>query len=285
MPVSARSEQLDSRAAIADVPLWYHTIEIAPGVATPGWFDLRPVVDRMPWPDVAGKRCLDVGTFDGFLAFELERRGAAEVIATDISSHEDWDWPLPLRARGPEYMAEVAGPEKGSGFRVAKDLLGSSVERVEINVYDLSPDALGEFDVVTCGTLMLHLREPLRALDSIRSVCRGQFLSAEQIDLGLWATQPRRPAFRFDGVSNYHQWYIPNRAAHVRMLEASGFTVERTTRPYSIPFGVGYPDRGRSLRRQAIRAGRWLVTGGDGVPHHAALARPQQEGLSNVRAA
>lgn len=67
---------------------------------TPGWFDLRPIVDRMPWPDVRGKRCLDVGTWDGFLAFELERRGAAEVVATDIESHEDWDWPPALKQRG-----------------------------------------------------------------------------------------------------------------------------------------------------------------------------------------
>ena len=58
------------------VPLWYHTLELPGGIVTPGWFDLRGVVDRLPWPDVRGKRCLDVGTYDGFYAFELERRGA-----------------------------------------------------------------------------------------------------------------------------------------------------------------------------------------------------------------
>ena len=73
--------------AVDAVPLWYHTLELAPGVVTPGWFDLRPIVSLLPWPDVRGKRCLDVGTYDGFLAFELERRGAAEVVATDISDH------------------------------------------------------------------------------------------------------------------------------------------------------------------------------------------------------
>src|SRR5213076_2993924 len=107
------------RERVASNPLWYHTLELAPGVVTPGWFDLRPVADRMPWPDVAGRRCLDVGTYDGFLAFELERRGAAEVVATDISAHEDWDWPPVLRARGPDVLAELAGPDKSEGFRVA----------------------------------------------------------------------------------------------------------------------------------------------------------------------
>jgi tRNA (mo5U34)-methyltransferase len=78
------------REAVAANPLWYHTLEPGPHVVTPGWFDLRPVVHRMPWPDVRGARCLDIGTYDGFLAFELERRGAPEVIATDLGSHEHW---------------------------------------------------------------------------------------------------------------------------------------------------------------------------------------------------
>jgi len=75
-------------AAVAANPMWYHSIEVAPGLVTPGLFDLRPIVERLPWPDVRGKRCLDVGTYDGFLAFELERRSAAEVLATDIADHE-----------------------------------------------------------------------------------------------------------------------------------------------------------------------------------------------------
>ena len=75
----------DLPSMIASHPIWYHTIELAPGVETPGWFDLRPIVDQLPWPDVRGKRCLDVGTYDGFLAFEMERRGASVVVATDIA--------------------------------------------------------------------------------------------------------------------------------------------------------------------------------------------------------
>src|SRR5687767_5141990 len=28
---------------------WYQMLELAPGLVTPGWFDLRRVVDRIPW--------------------------------------------------------------------------------------------------------------------------------------------------------------------------------------------------------------------------------------------
>src|ERR1051326_1597538 len=56
---------------------WYHTLELPGGVVTPGMFDTRPAATKigMP-PSLAGKRCLDVGTSDGFWAFEMERRGA-----------------------------------------------------------------------------------------------------------------------------------------------------------------------------------------------------------------
>jgi SAM-dependent methyltransferase len=272
MTAHAVRQELEARAAVEEVPVWYHTLELAPGVVTPGWFDLRPIVDLMPWPDVRGKRCLDIGTYDGFLAFELERRGAAEVVATDIASHDDWDWPHPMRERGPKWMAEHARSETGLGFRVAKELLGSSVERRTVSVYDLDPAELGEFDVVVCGSLLLHLRDPMRALAAIRSVCRGQLLSAEEVDLPLSVLRRRRPAMRFDGLSDLFQWFIPNRTGHVRMVEAAGFSVERATRLYSIPFGVGHP-RVRSIRSLAIAAGRRLLTRGNGVPTQAVLAR------------
>jgi tRNA (mo5U34)-methyltransferase len=261
----------DIEARIRSNPLWYHTLELAPGVVTPGWFDLRPIVDRMPWPDVRGKRCLDVGTYDGFLAFELEKRGASEVVATDISDHTQWDWPLDMRAQGPEYLASVAGPEKGMGFRIAKEILGSSVERHEINIYDLSPERLGTFDVVVCGSLLLHLRDPLRALAAIRGVAAERFLSAEQIDLPTTLLHPRRPMSFLIGMGGLTQWHIPNAAGHRRMLRASGFTIERSTRPYTIPYGVSHPPRGTTPKARAKEVLERVMGGGPGVPHAAAL--------------
>jgi tRNA (mo5U34)-methyltransferase len=262
----------DPRVAIAQVGYWYHTIEVAPGVATPGWFDLRGIAGRLPWPDVRGKRCLDVGTSDGFFAFELERRGAAEVVAADISAHEQWDWEPGLRARGPDYLRSVAGPEPGAGFRVARELLGSSVRLEQISAYDLSPDAIGEFDVVVCGSLLLHLRDPLRALAAIHSVCGELLLSTNQVDLARSLMRPRRPLFRLDGTSGITQWWLPNAAGHRQMLLASGFAVERDSGLYSVPFGPSHPRR-RRPRRLLVSTARRALSGGVGVPHHALLAR------------
>jgi tRNA (mo5U34)-methyltransferase len=269
-PVTEAEREL--RAAVAANPLWYHTMELAPGVVTPGWFDLRPIVQRLPWPDVRGRRCLDVGTYDGFLAFELERRGAAEVVATDIAAHEEWDWAAEDRAGGLAYLRGVAGEDKARGFETARRALGSSVERVELSVYDLSPERLGDFDVVVCGSLLLHLRNPVDALESMRSVCRESFLSAEQVSLSLTLLQPRRAAARLR--PREAQWWVPNPAGHEALLSAAGFHVERRSGLYAIPFGPAHPPPARGPRSLARRALVRLAAGRVGVPHRALLARP-----------
>lgn len=272
---SDRTAPVDARAAVASVRSWYHTIEVAPGVVTPGQFDLRPVVDRLPWPDVRGKRCLDVGTYDGFLAFELERRGAAEVVATDLPGYEQWDWEVDQRERGPEYMRWLAGPTVGGGVRVAHELLRSSVRLEQVSVYELDPSSLGSFDVVVCGSLLLHLRDPLRALQAIRTVCDGTLLCTNTVELGLTVLHPRRPRFRLDGTSGATQWWLANRAGNLQLLRAAGFEPLRESRLYAIPFGAGRPRSARRpvpLLRSLVRR---AFAGGDGVVHHAVLARPR----------
>jgi tRNA (mo5U34)-methyltransferase len=271
--VDEQPDLTDLRREVDSHPLWYHTIDLAPGVTTPGWFDLRPIVGTMPWPDVRGKRCLDVGTYDGFLAFELERRGAAEVVATDISDPAGWDWSLTTRELGIQAVTAAAGGKTGMGFEIARRALDSSVERVETSVYDLSSEDVGTFDVVVCGSLLLHLRDPVRALEAIRGVCDGVFLSAETVQLALTLLHRRRPVAELKGDRNC-QWWIPNVAGHRRMIAAGGFRIEDAGRPYSIPFGEGHPASGRPLERLRQRTLTRLVTGRVGVPHSAVLAKP-----------
>jgi hypothetical protein len=71
---------------------WYHTIDLAPEASTNGAVDLRPIAPKVLPEDLGGRRALDVGTFDGFWAFELERRGA-EVRATDLDRFDQTEWP------------------------------------------------------------------------------------------------------------------------------------------------------------------------------------------------
>jgi tRNA (mo5U34)-methyltransferase len=274
------TQSLDDPAAaqrrIDELDLWYHTIDVAPGVTTPGWFDTRHIVELLPWPDVRGKRCLDIGTFDGFFAFELERRGAAEVLAIDIDDHRLWDWPAEARPdMSDERDLSFMGPPKGVGWRLVAELTKSRATWQPLSMYDLHPDLVGTFDVVVCGSLLLHLRDPVRALEAVRSVCRGWFLSSEQVELRLSLTS-RKPLFRLDGSGQTCQWWLPNAAGHEQLLWAAGFTVEARSRPYVEHFHR-HPRPEPSLRNRVQQAATRLLTGDPepGVLHRAVLARPR----------
>jgi tRNA (mo5U34)-methyltransferase len=251
-------------------------MDLAPSVTTPGWFDLRDVVDVLPWPQVRGKRCLDIGTFDGFLAFEMERRGAAEVIAIDVEDHLKWDWPPDYREAGLPRDPGFSGPPKGSGLRLAAELTGSKVEYHEMSIYELDPATIGTFDVVVCGSLLLHLRDPLRALEAVRAVTAGHFLSSEQIELWLTIVGRGRPLYKLDGSGGFCQWWLPNAAGHRRMLYAAGFEVEQASRPYVVGFNR-HPLPPRTPRHRARRVATWAITGtwAPGVLHRALLSRPR----------
>lgn len=279
------SEQLltvpaeDARTRIAEHPFWYHTIDVAPGLTTPGWFDLRHSLDVVPFPDVAGKRCLDIGTFDGFYAFELERRGAAEVVAIDIEDHEEWDWPADARAGAPlaERDPAFSGPPKGAGFRLLAELMGSKVQWRTCNIYDVSPELLGSFDVVVLGSLLLHLQNPIKALEAVRSVCNGQLFSCDEVHVWLSLLARNKPYAKLRGTGRTCQWWLYNGAAHEQMLFSAGFeTIERS--PYFLNhLGVSHPKSGWTRHNAPIRLAKRVLTrdSEQGVLHRALLARPR----------
>jgi tRNA (mo5U34)-methyltransferase len=259
-------------AAVSAPVQWYHTLELAPGVVTPGWFDTRAVPAKLPLPDsLAGMRCLDIGTFDGFWAFEMERRGAAEVVATDVLDPREWDWPA---GSSPEAVRELARRKRGGeGFRIAHEALGSSVQLVERSVYDLDPGELGEFDFAYLGSLLLHLRDPVGALERVRTVVTGRLLVVDVYDPLLSLLFRRRPLATLDGQGR-PWWWQSNAACLVRMVEAAGFAlVERPTR-LRMPRGSGQPAPRVGARALATRGGRReLANALLGDPHCAILAR------------
>jgi tRNA (mo5U34)-methyltransferase len=252
---------------------WYHTLELAPGVVTPGYLDTRPVVSAIPFPDsLAGKRCLDVGTFNGFWAFEMERRGAGEVIAIDVLDPVRWDWPAGSTADVHEAIAKRHA--RGAGFDIAKRALGSAVERLDRSVYELDPAEIGEFDLVYVGSLLVHLRDPVAALERVRSVCRDTLIVVDGIDLPLTLLFPRRPVAILEGISRPWWWY-PNAAGLASMIESSGFDVVEGPRRLFIPRGPGWYVRRLAPRKLTYRLGRYeLIVAWLGDPHAVVVGRP-----------
>jgi tRNA (mo5U34)-methyltransferase len=252
---------------------WYHTLELEPGLETPGWFDLRGLVDQVPIPrTLTGQRCLDVGTFDGFWAFELERRGAQEVIAIDILDPRKFDWP----AGSEEEVMKIIGERKGhgEGFEIAREALGSSVTRLELSTYDLDPEDVGQFDFVYVGSLLLHLRDPIGALERVRSVCSGTLLVIDAIDLPLSMLLRRKPVAGLDGRGR-PWWWKPNLSGLARMVEAAGFALTESPRRVFMKPGRGHPPlrlRPRWLLHSAGREEMFRAWRGD--PHGVVAAKP-----------
>ncbi len=235
---------------------WYHTLELAPGVVTDGMFDLRPYVHRYGLPErLDGMRVLEIGTWDGFWAFEMERRGAAEVVALDLDDERELDWPP---RRRPKHFPDQ---RRGDGFRLAKEVLGSNVQRVVCNIYDADPADLGTFDLVFCGMVLIHLRDQLLALERIARLCRGTFISAEEPDV-LTSFLPF-PAVRYRADRDAAVvFWMPSRRAWHRMLHTAGFDEVKRHASFKMPSTPAHSFSVRHLIHHASGS----VIAGEAVP-------------------
>lgn len=193
---------------------WYHTQEAAPGILTPGLFDLRPHVERYGLPsDLSGWRALDVGTFEGFWAFDMERRGA-EVTALDVDRVQDLDWPPRLRP--------AEDGRRGEGFALVRAARGSSVRRVGASIYAATPELLGgTYDLVLCGSVLIHLRDPMLALERMAALCRGRLVLAEEHSRRLGLLPLAAAEFRAE--SPWMTWWRPSARTWLAMVRAAGF--------------------------------------------------------------
>jgi tRNA (mo5U34)-methyltransferase len=264
MASPARSALSDAEieARLAEI-IWYHTIDVRPGLATNGVWDLRHALPLIPFPEVAGKRCLDVGTWDGFYGYELERRGAAEVVCIDVPDLGELDYPPEVLA-DPTYDPSHRGKQpRPAGFHLLREILGSAVEWQGGNVYDLDPAEHGTFDVVVMGSLIVHLRDPVRALDAVRSVVKpgGRFLSIDFLHAPVHLLGRRRPLFELRGVGGDFQWWLPSDAGLRHMLHISGFNVDISSRPFLLRPGPLLEGAGPGQQRALRRLTHWALTG------------------------
>ena len=148
-----------------------------------------------------------------------------------------------------------------AGFELARTALGSTVDDKEIDVLDLSPDAVGVFDLVLFLGVLYHMRHPLLALERVAGVAGEQLILDTHADL-LWQ---RRPAMAFypndELADDPTNWWGPNPAALIAMLRDVGF--ERVEVIASLP----------SFPRRIIRA----------VRHQAHRRAPLNQTLSQAR--
>jgi tRNA (mo5U34)-methyltransferase len=219
---------------------WYHTIELGNGMVSKGFYDQRPVIDLYGIPkSLKGMSVLDVGTGDGYFAFEMERRGAAKVVAIDINRVAECDW-VPRMIR-PDTQAVRDVESWKTHFEIAHTMLGSSVDRVHCNVYDLTPDIVGTFDLVFCGDLLCHLQNPMRALQQIRTVTAGMAVVEVPCDERLETLFPDQPFLRFgartdeDDIGEHNTFWRMNTRALEDMLLYANFSSTEPVGTFKVP--------------------------------------------------
>lgn len=199
-------EQIDSNAEQQRNELascsWWHSIDLGAVGVTAGVHqldELRHNFTSFHLPeDMRGLRVLDIGCWDGFYAFEAERRGA-EVTAIDC-----WH------------------PET---FFAAKKALNSAVEFHEMSVYEISQARLGIFDIVLFLGVLYHLRHPLLALERVAEVTGDiAIIESHSIDHLLDTTHPIMEFYERNELGGqYDNWWGPNSEALLRMTRAAGF--------------------------------------------------------------
>lgn len=212
-------DELIRRAAAVD--WWHGGIDLGDGVVTQG--RTHPPTTLLPFlglpDDLTDKDVLDICTWDGYMAFECERRGAF-VVATDSFA---WD---------KERSAAATGWHKTGrdGFDLAHEAKNSTVLPIHCGVLDLDAKRLGAFGIVLFLGVLYHMRHPLLALEKVAPLVGDMLIVESHADM----TDTDKPAMRFypgDEVNNdATNWWGPNAACIKAMLLDVGFKRVEITR-------------------------------------------------------
>lgn len=186
---------------------WFHTMDLGHGVITQGYDRTPKKLKGLHLPaDFSGKSVLDIGAWDGFFSFEAERRGASRVLAVDSFSWNGSNW------------------GSKAGFELARKVYQSKVEDKELDVFQICPQTVGQFDVVFFLGVLYHMKHPLQTLERVAEVSREMLILETQVDL----VDTPVPAMAYYPNTELNgdptNWWAPNPACLEEMLRTVGFT-------------------------------------------------------------
>jgi tRNA (mo5U34)-methyltransferase len=191
---------------------WHYPFDLGNGVmiktvCSKEKLDLRDFI----WPvalDLCGgslerMRVLDVGCNAGFWSLQAHRSGAEYVLGID---------------------ARTVHIEQA---QLVRDALGISPEQIEfrqMNVYDLSPESVGKYDLCLFLRVLQHLRNPLLALEKLRAICQAYVVidvKMVRIDWPVLYLNDEDPDGSLEGIDGLAA--KPSQLAVELMLNRSGF--------------------------------------------------------------
>lgn len=206
---------------------WYHTTELPDGTLIVGHWDLRGrETNYLGNLAYQGKRVLELGPASGQLTYFMERQGAA-VTCFEVGYDCKFEFVPPidgtdLDAFYRDFMPGIA--KVNNSWWVQHELRESKARIAYGDIYNLPAD-LGEFDIAVFGSILLHLRDPFRALQQAAAHTTGTMVVTDKLHEGLedlddpvlrWGMQPWEK-----GPSQI--WWNLSPGAITRMLWRLGF--------------------------------------------------------------
>lgn len=189
---------------------WFHSIDLGNGTVTAGTKSLAQmqaeealVFDSL---DLRNANVIDIGAWNGAFTFAAARRGAGRVLAADsfVWTH-------------PGFRGKEAFDFANAALRLP------NIETRMIEVSDISPQTVGEFDVALFLGVLYHLPSPLEGLERAASVARECLVVETQTDLN----DIERPALVYypgASLSNDDTNYFgPNIPFLIEALRECGF--------------------------------------------------------------
>jgi tRNA (mo5U34)-methyltransferase len=210
--------------ALARLEPWFHCIDLGGGLKTktasvmgepiehpePTWQIIRECLPA----DLSGKSVLDVGCNGGFYSVEAKRRGAKRVLGVDAQR---------------KHIRQAL---------FVRQVLGLDLEYRRMDVYELDPGVIGEFDITLALGLVYHLKHLVLGLEKLYGVTR-ELLIIETAIIPLEQTPPPfvQALGRLEqtlhplacvensaaGPEAVFNWFLPSPAALKALLENTGF--------------------------------------------------------------
>ena len=185
---------------------WYHSFKFPDGTEFEGVLPVELSEARyaeFPLPaDLTGKTLLDIGAWDGWFAFEAERRGAV-VTAMDT--------------------VEVPN------FRTVHRKLQSRVTYRELDLFEVPAAKLGSFDYVLFLGVLYHTKHPLLALEIVCGLTREIAIVESYVtDSRNWKQHtldiPSLEFYETDELGGQmDNWFGPTVGGLMALCRAAGF--------------------------------------------------------------
>lgn len=161
---------------------FYHTVDIPGHGCVSGEWDLRTgFKDYLGQVDVQGKRVLDVGAASGFMTFHMEKLGA-ELVSYDLAPDLPWDLvPYSGADLGPRSAHRRQHLRKlNNSYWFCHRAFQSRARMVHGTIYTV-PAEIGMVDIAFLGSILLHVRDPFLALQSVLKLTRETVIIADMI--------------------------------------------------------------------------------------------------------